>query len=250
MSAELNNDQARIAAVVARIRHAQAERTAQHPHWVHPVQLLAVSKTMPVNAILRVAAYGQLAFGENYVQEGVEKIQQIKQQNPTLAAQLSWHFIGPIQSNKTRQIATHFDWVESIDRLKIAERLSAQRPIESPPLNILLQVNISAEATKSGFAPDEVAAAAAQIQALPRLRLRGLMAIPAPAPNGQAQDAPHQAMRRLFDDLAAQYPSLDTLSLGMSEDLEAAILAGSTQVRIGSAIFGPRAAPPSVKETT
>ncbi|WP_420893078.1 YggS family pyridoxal phosphate-dependent enzyme [Roseateles puraquae] len=198
------------------------------------VQLLTVSKTFPAAAVREAHAAGARAFGENYVQEGLAKIGELIDLRP----QLEWHLIGPLQSNKTRPVAEQFDWVHTVDRLKVAQRLSEQRPADLPPLNICLQINISGEASKSGLLPAEVPALAAQVAALPRLRLRGLMAIPEPGPGALAQ---HQAMGALFAQLQASGLPLDTLSLGMSADLEAAIAAGSTMVRVGSAIFGARA---------
>jgi pyridoxal phosphate enzyme (YggS family) len=200
------------------------------------VMLLAVSKTFPAEAVRAAYAAGQRAFGENYVQEAVAKIAALAD----LRAALDWHFIGPLQSNKTRPVAEHFDWVHSVDRLKIAERLSGQRPATLPPLNVCLQVNVSGEASKSGVAPAEAAAVGHAIAALPRLRLRGLMSIPEPAATPDAQRAPHRQLRALFDQLRADGLALDTLSMGMSSDLEAAVLEGATLVRIGTAIFGTR----------
>ncbi len=197
------------------------------------VRLLVVSKTFPAAAVRQAFDAGARAFGENYVQEGLAKIGELID----LRSQLEWHLIGPLQSNKTKPVAEQFDWVHSVDRLKIAQRLSEQRPAGLPPLNICLQVNISAEASKSGLLPGDVAALAHQVAALPRLRLRGLMAVPEPGPGALAQ---HQAMATLFEQLKADGLALDTLSLGMSADLEDAIRAGSTMVRIGSAIFGQR----------
>lgn len=202
------------------------------------LQLLAVSKTFPVSAIVEAAQAGQLAFGENYVQEAVAKITELRTQHPEIA--LEWHFIGPIQSNKTRLIASHFDWVHTIDRLEIAERLSRQRPDDLPALNVCIQVNISAEASKSGILPQQAYELAQQLSRLPRLRLRGLMCIPA-ASNDTAQQAQaFRALRLLRDQLEQQGMLLDTLSMGMSADYHAAIAEGSTLVRIGSAIFGKR----------
>ncbi|MDR2216877.1 YggS family pyridoxal phosphate-dependent enzyme [Yokenella regensburgei] len=201
------------------------------------VTLLAVSKTKPASAIEEAIAAGQLAFGENYVQEGVDKVryfQQKGQQN------LQWHFIGPLQSNKSRLVAEHFDWCHTVDRLKIATRLSEQRPAELPPLNVLIQVNISDEQSKSGIALDEVDALAESIAALPGITLRGLMAIPAPESEYVRQFAVARQMAVAFAELKTRYPTVDTLSLGMSDDMEAAIAAGSTMVRIGTAIFGAR----------
>jgi pyridoxal phosphate enzyme (YggS family) len=197
------------------------------------VRLLVVSKTFPGAAVREAFAAGARAFGENYVQEGLAKVDELID----LRSQIEWHLIGPLQSNKTRPVAEQFDWVHSVDRPKVAQRLSEQRPADLPPLNICLQVNISAEASKSGLLPGEVAALAHQVAALPRLRLRGLMAIPEPGPGALAQ---HRAMARLFAALQAEGLALDTLSLGMSADLEDAIAAGSTMVRVGSAIFGAR----------
>ncbi|HEY8877493.1 MAG TPA: YggS family pyridoxal phosphate-dependent enzyme [Roseateles sp.] len=197
------------------------------------VQLLVVSKTFPGAAVREAFAAGARAFGENYVQEGLAKVGELID----LRGQIEWHLIGPLQSNKTRPIAEQFDWVHSVDRLKIAERLSEQRPAGLPPLNVCLQVNISEEASKSGLAPAEVAPLARRVAALPRLKLRGLMAIPEPGPGALAQ---HQAMAALFRSLQAEGLALDTLSLGMSADLEDAIRAGSTMVRVGTAVFGAR----------
>lgn len=202
------------------------------------IALLAVSKTFGADAVIEAAQAGQRAFGENYLQEALDKIEAIRAQRPGLS--LEWHFIGPIQSNKTRPIAEHFDWVHSVEREKIAQRLSEQRPAHLPPLNVCLQVNISGEASKSGAAPEQAEQLAHAIAALPRLRLRGLMAIPEPAENFETQRAPYRRLRELFDRLRAQGLALDTLSIGMSQDLEAAIAEGATMVRIGTAIFGQR----------
>ena len=202
---------------------------------VEEVTLLAVSKTFGAEAVRTAAAAGQRAFGENYVQEGIDKIAQLRD----LA--LEWHCIGPLQSNKTRPVAEHFDWVHTVDRLKIAERLSAQRPEGLAPLNVCIQVNIDGGPTKSGVAPAEALALARAVAALPRLALRGLMTIPEPAPDFEAARAIHASAKALFDQLNAEGLGLDTLSMGMSADLEAAVAAGSTMVRIGTAIFGVRA---------
>ena len=202
---------------------------------VEEVTLLAVSKTFGADAVRAAAAAGQRAFGENYIQEGVEKIAALRELG------LMWHCIGPIQSNKTRLVAEHFDWVHTVDRLKIAERLSAQRPADRPPLNVCIQVNIDGGANKSGVAPGEALALARAVAALPQLKLRGLMSIPEIAPDFEAARAVHASARALFDQLNADGLGLDTLSMGMSDDLEAAIAAGSTTVRIGTAIFGSRA---------
>jgi pyridoxal phosphate enzyme (YggS family) len=198
------------------------------------VRLLAVSKTFPADDVRAAAAAGQTAFGESYAQEALEKIALLTD------LPLEWHYIGPLQSNKTRPIAEHFSWVHAVDRLKIAERLSAQRPTGLPDLNLCIQVNISGEASKSGVAPGEVLAMARAIAALPRLRLRGLMAIPEPAEGFEAQRAPFRRMRELLAELNAGGLPCDTLSMGMSGDLEAAIAEGATIVRVGTAIFGAR----------
>jgi pyridoxal phosphate enzyme (YggS family) len=202
------------------------------------VQLLAVSKTFPAEAVLEAVAAGQRAFGENYLQEGVDKIAAVAKALPD--TRLEWHFIGPIQSNKTRPIATHFDWVHTVERLKIAQRLSEQRPPELGPLNICLQVNISGEASKSGVTPDELPALAQAVAALPNLRLRGLMAIPEPQEDPELQRVPFARLRALAQDIVKAGIHLDTLSMGMSSDMRAAVLEGATIVRVGSAIFGAR----------
>lgn len=199
------------------------------------VSLLAVSKTCGPEAVRQAHAAGQRAFGENYVQEGVEKIAALRD------LPLEWHCIGPIQSNKTRLVAEHFDWVHTIDRLKIAERLSAQRPEEMAPLQVCIQVNVDSGATKSGIAPDEALELARAVAALPRLRLRGVMSIPEPAPDFASARAVHERARLVFEGLRGAGLALDTLSIGMSADIEAAIAAGSTLVRVGTAIFGDRA---------
>ncbi|GAA0697761.1 YggS family pyridoxal phosphate-dependent enzyme [Marinobacterium maritimum] len=198
------------------------------------VQLLAVSKTRGADEIRQLHACGQTAFGENYLQEALDKIAALQD------LPLEWHFIGPIQSNKTRAIAEQFDWVHSVDRLKIARRLSEQRPDELPPLNLCLQVNISDEASKSGCTPEELPELARAVAALPRLRLRGLMAIPEAETDPARQRATFARVRTLMEALQAELPQLDTLSMGMSGDLEAAIAEGSTLVRVGTALFGPR----------
>ncbi|MBI3229465.1 MAG: YggS family pyridoxal phosphate-dependent enzyme [Burkholderiales bacterium] len=232
-------------AVHAQIVHA--EKACQRPE--NSVKLLAVSKTFGVDAVLQALQAGQHAFGENYLQEALEKIAAVQAQVP-LYAPLStpeWHFIGPIQSNKTAPIAAHFAWVHTIERLKIAQRLSQQRPPEMPALNVCIQVNISGEATKSGVAVHEALQLAREVQALPHLRLRGLMAIPAPlstdlAPDSAGVEQQFSAMQRLFADIkqALQSDDFDTLSMGMSSDLAIAIAHGATIVRIGTAIFGAR----------
>ncbi len=202
------------------------------------ITLVAVSKTFGAEAVAALARCGQRDFGESYVQEAVDKVARMRALAP--GPELRWHFIGPIQSNKTRAIAEHCDWVQSVDRLKIAQRLSEQRPAGRAPLAVLLQVNISGEATKSGAAPDEAAALAEAIARLPRLALRGLMAIPAPTPDAARQREQFARLRELFERLRARGLPLDTLSMGMSDDLEAAIAEGATMVRVGSAIFGAR----------
>lgn len=204
------------------------------------VHLLAVSKTFGVDAIRSVAACGQVDFGENYIQEGVDKIQQLRTEAAT--AHLVWHCIGPIQSNKTRLVAEHFDWVHSLDRLKIAQRLSEQRPAHLPALQVCLQVNIDGGETKSGVSPHDVVTLARAVAALPRLRLRGLMTIPDPAPDDAAMLAVHQSTADLWRQVQSSLPeqTLDVLSMGMTADLELAIQAGSTLVRVGTAIFGRR----------
>ncbi|MFL6607828.1 MAG: YggS family pyridoxal phosphate-dependent enzyme [Pseudomonas sp.] len=216
-----------IAQVRSRI-HA-AEQAAQRA--ADSVQLLAVSKTKPAQALREAYAAGLRDFGENYLQEALGK------QAELTDLPLIWHFIGPIQSNKTRAIAEHFDWVHSVDRLKIAQRLSEQRPAELPPLNICIQVNVSGEASKSGCTPTDLPALAKAIAALPRLKLRGLMAIPEPTDDRAEQDAAFAAVQRLQASLDLP---LDTLSMGMSHDLESAIAQGATWVRIGTALFGAR----------
>lgn len=217
-----------IAKVGARIREA-AQACARTPE---SIGLLAVSKTQPATALAEAYVQGLRHFGENYLQEALQKQQQLTDLD------IVWHFIGPIQSNKTRALAEHFSWVHSVDRLKIAQRLSEQRPEALGPLNICLQVNISAENSKSGCLPDEVPVLAQAISVLPRLKLRGLMAIPAPSADPLTQRQTFARLRALRDSLNLP---LDTLSMGMSEDLEAAIIEGATWVRVGSALFGHRA---------
>jgi pyridoxal phosphate enzyme (YggS family) len=220
---------ANLQAVGARI-DAAARACGRDPATV---ALLAVSKTWPADCVREAAAAGQRAFGENYVQEGCDKIDTLAEQGPN---GLEWHFIGPLQSNKTRPVAERFHWVHSVDRLKIAQRLSEQRPEHLPPLQVCVQVNISGEDSKSGCVPAEVAALAQ----LPRLTLRGLMAIPAPVEDAAAQREPFRKLRQLLEQLQAAGLALDTLSMGMSHDIEAAIAEGATIVRVGTAIFGAR----------
>ena len=201
------------------------------------VELLAVSKTFPKEAVLIAASVGQRHFGENYAQEGCDKVEWFKANHPELP--LIWHFIGPIQANKTRRIAEHFDWVESVNREKIAQRLNDQRPENRPPLNVLIEVNIDGEATKSGVKPNEVEALARFITTLPNLKLRGLMAIPEPSDTREGRLKPLRDMRALYEKMKDTY-HFDTLSMGMSADFEEALEAGSTEVRVGTAIFGHR----------
>jgi pyridoxal phosphate enzyme (YggS family) len=215
---------------------AQAAMEAQRAPG--DVTLLAVSKTFGADAVLAAMRAGQQAFGENYLQEALDKIAFVKAAEPQQAP--AWHFIGPIQSNKTRPIAEHFDWVHTVEREKIAARLSEQRPAGLPDLNICLQVNISGEASKSGVTPAELPALARAVAQLPRLRLRGLMAIPEPETELNLQRAAFAQLRVLYQQLKAEGLALDTLSMGMSADLRAAVLEGATIVRVGSAIFGSR----------
>lgn len=212
------------------------------------VTLLAISKTFGPGAVMEAVSGGQRDFGENYVQEGLEKIAALKlwAQGQAQPPSLCWHCIGPLQSNKSRAVAEHFDWVHSVDRLKIAQRLSDQRPAHLPPLQVCLQVNIDGGPTKSGVAPEQALALAQAVQGLPGLVLRGLMTIPEPAADEAAALAVHRRTRELFDGLNASgrlLRPIDTLSMGMSADLEAAIAAGSTMVRVGTAIFGGRSVP-------
>lgn len=206
---------------------------------VTAVTLLAVSKTFGADAVAEAVAVGQRAFGENYIQEGVDKILVLRASHPGVA--LEWHCIGPIQSNKTRLVAEHFDWVQSVDRLKIAQRLNEQRPEGLPPLQVCLQVNVDGGSNKSGVTPAELPALAAAVAELPRLTLRGLMCIPEPEPGFEAQRALFMRCKAVFDDLQRQLGSgVDTLSMGMSDDLDAAVAAGATMVRVGRGVFGTR----------
>lgn len=218
----------RLAAVRARIR--RAELAAGRPNG--SVRLVAVSKTQPIEALMLAYQSGQRDFGENYLQEALAKQERLAHFD------IAWHFIGPIQSNKTRPIAARFNWAHSVDRLKVAERLSEQRPADLPPLNICIQVNVSGEASKSGVTLDALPDLLAAVAQLPRLRLRGLMAIPAPSADPERQRQAFRVLRQAFDGLADY--GLDTLSMGMSDDLEAAVQEGSTLVRVGTAVFGPR----------
>jgi hypothetical protein len=218
------------------VRERIASACAASGRPVGEVRLLAVSKTFGPEAVRAAAAAGQTAFGENYIQEAVEKMALLAD------LKLEWHCIGPIQSNKTRLVAQHFDWAHTIDRLKVAQRLSEQRPVGAAPLQVCIQVNIDGGPAKSGVAPSDVAALAHEVARLPHLALRGLMTIPEPAAGFEAQKAVHLRARALFDQLRAAGLALDTLSMGMTADLEAAVAAGSTMVRIGTAIFGVRPA--------
>jgi PLP dependent protein len=218
------------------VRQRIAKAAADASRDASTVTLLAVSKTFPAEDVRAAFDAGQRAFGENYVQEAVAKIAELAD----LRSEIEWHFIGPLQSNKTKVVAENFDWVHSVDRLKIAERLSDQRGDNVAALNVCLQVNVSGEASKSGVTPDEALALARAVAALPHLRLRGLMSIPEPAGTLDEQRAPHRRLREIMDTLRAEGLELDTLSMGMSADIEAAILEGATMVRIGTAIFGAR----------
>ena len=226
MTAILSNLQATRAAIALASKAAHRNVTEIH--------LLAVSKTFPAEAVREAYRAGQTAFGENYLQEALVKIEALRD------LQLEWHFIGPVQSNKTRVIAENFDWVHGVDRFKIAERLSAQRPHHLHPLNICLQVNVSGEDSKSGIAPRDALELALAVAPLPNLKLRGLMTIPSPAADEIAQHEPYAQMRVLLGQLNSKGMTLDTLSMGMSHDFPAAIMEGATIVRIGSAIFGNR----------
>lgn len=222
---------------IAQHRIAQAaQKSGRHSD---EVRLLAVSKTKPASDIITAYKAGQRRFGENYVQEGVDKILLLSKDYPDI----EWHFIGPLQSNKTNLVAQYFDWMHTVSREKIATRLSQQRPSRLAPLNVCIQVNISHEASKSGVAPDQVAPLANAIAKLPHLTLRGLMAIPTATQDEQQQKHELSALSSLFKALKQQHPQLDTLSMGMSNDLDIAVACGSTLVRIGSAIFGEREYP-------
>jgi len=223
-----------IAAIEQKI--IQATTNAQRSDTV---QLLAVSKTKPVSSIKQAFAHGLSHFGENYVQESIEKIQQIKL-DKDFNRPIVWYFIGPLQSNKTRPVAENFDWVQSVDRLKIAQRLNQQRPDDLPVLNVCLQINISEEQTKSGTTLSQVMELAEQVQQLPRLKLRGIMAIPEKNDQASVVEQQFSALHQIYKKLQQKYPEIDTLSMGMSGDLESAIKCGSTMVRIGTDIFGAR----------
>lgn len=223
--------------IAQNLAHIRQQIADCHP--TQKVTLLAVSKTKPFADILKAYHAGQRQFGENYVQEGVEKIQLAQQQNLN---DITWHLIGPLQSNKTRIVAEHFDWVQTIDRVKIAERLSQQRPDHLQPLQVLIQINISDENSKSGITPQQMEELAQQIINLPKLQLRGLMAIPAPTEDINQQTAVFNQMKVLLQQLQQRFPQqkIDTLSMGMTDDMQTAIACGSTMVRIGTAIFGKR----------
>ena len=220
----------RYSEVIDRIHKACVESVCSHS----ALTLIAVSKAQPAERLAELADLGQRDFGESYVQEALPKLDALEGRG------LIWHFIGPLQSNKTRPIAERFDWVHSVDRLKIAERLSAQRPAGLPPLNVCLEVNISGEASKGGVLPADLAALAQAVTTLPRLRLRGLMAIPAPSDDSATQRAAFHLLHKLLGQLRAAGLDLDVLSMGMSDDLEAAIAEGATHLRIGTALFGAR----------
>ena len=223
-----------IADNISRVRAQMAAACQSNGRDPGSVQLLAVSKTWSADAVRQAHAAGQTAFGENYIQEAVDKITTLRD------LPLVWHCIGPIQSNKTRLVAEHFDWVHSIDRLKIAQRLSEQRPTHMPPLQVCIQVNVDGGETKSGVSPPDLPALAQAVATLPRLQLRGLMTIPEPAETGAQMRTVHRQAKDLFEQLRAQGLPLDTLSMGMSADMAAAIAEGSTLVRVGTAIFGQR----------
>jgi len=224
----------RITAQLLAVRQRIAAAEARFERVPGSVQLLAVSKGQPLAALREACAAGQHCFGESYAQEALGKITALTDCAP------EWHFIGPLQRNKTRSVAAHFAWVQSLDRLALAERLNAQRPADLPALQVCIEVNISGEASKSGVAPVDVPALAAAVAAMPRLRLRGLMALPAPVSEFAAQFAAFQRLRALYEDMRVRGYALDTLSMGMSDDLETAIAAGATLVRVGTAIFGER----------
>jgi len=230
---------ANLQAVLRRIETATAAAGRER----NSVRLLAVSKTWPAEDVAEAYRAGQYAFGENQEQEALRKIAELS------ALPIEWHFIGPIQSNKTRPIAEHFSWVHSIDRPRIAQRLSDQRPADLAPLMVCVQVNVSGEASKSGVHPDEAPALARMVSALPRLELRGLMAIPAPSPDASVRRGQFRALREIHDRIRTQGIALDTLSMGMSDDMEDAIMEGATLVRVGTAIFGRRTVGRAAPET-
>jgi PLP dependent protein len=222
------------------VRDRMARACDRSGRDVNEVTLLAVSKTFGPQAVTEALAAGQQAFGENYVQEGVEKVLAVREMLPAGSVSPVWHCIGPLQSNKTRLVASHFDWVQSVDRLKVAQRLGEQRPASLPPLQVCIQVNVDGGASKSGVAPAELPDLADAVATLAGLKLRGLMCIPDPVDGFEAQRSVFMKVRDLYDMLRARGHALDTLSMGMSEDLEPAIAAGATLVRVGRAIFGSR----------
>lgn len=223
--------------IAYRLEQVKSTLTAVCIRRQSTVELVAVSKTFPAEAVLEAVNAGQSVFGENYAQEGCAKVDWFKDNHPE--RKLVWHFIGPLQANKTRPVAERFDWVDSVDRLRIAKRLNDQRPEDMPPLNVLIEVNISAEESKSGVMPEEVCEVAREIAKLRRLKLRGLMAIPEPAQDDESVRRPLRAMKALFDAHKAEF-GWDTLSMGMSADMVQAVEEGATMVRVGSAIFGAR----------
>ena len=220
-----------------RINQIRAQITNSEHRYQRPtgsVTLLAVSKTRPLADIETAWASGQRDFGENYLQDALPKVSAMADKD------INWHFIGPIQSNKTRPIAEHFQWVHSVDRVKVAQRLSEQRPAKLPPLNICLQVNVSRDPAKAGVSPEEALTVARQLTALPNIKLRGLMTIPAHCDDFEQQRIPFRTLRQLYENMQTEGIELDTLSMGMTDDMDAAIAEGSTMVRIGTAIFGQR----------
>ncbi|MGN8157651.1 YggS family pyridoxal phosphate-dependent enzyme [Salinisphaera sp. RV14] len=223
-----------VAARLADVRHRIDQAAARFDRDPATIHLVAISKTKPAAMVAAAVEAGQRDFGENYLQDALPKIETLADRD------IAWHFVGDIQSNKTRDIAAHFAWAHAVDRFKIARRLSEQRPQGAAPLNVCIQVNIDAEASKSGLAPDAVAELADRMAELPGIRLRGLMALPAATDDFAAQRRPFAALRALHDDLNTRGHTLDVLSMGMSADMEAAIAEGATHVRIGTAIFGPR----------
>ena len=227
-----------VAAALNRVRARIGELERRYRREPGSVTLLAVSKTKPADAVRAAVSAGQLAFGENHLQDAMTKVDALAGHRVSV----SWHFIGAVQSNKTRPIAAHFDWVHGIERDKIAVRLSDQRPADREPLDVCIEVNVSGEESKSGVAPEEVEPLARRVRELPGLRLRGLMAIPRPSAEFEAQRVPFRRLREILDDLNARGFGLDTLSMGMTGDLEAAVAEGATIVRVGTAIFGPRQA--------
>jgi len=230
-----------VAGSLARVLDEIAEQERAHSRAAGSVTLLAVSKTKPASLVRNAAEHGQTAFGENYIEEGIEKIAALSDLS------LTWHYIGHIQSNKTKPLATHYDWVQSVDRLKIAKRLAEHRPDDLPPLNICIQLNIDGEETKSGCTPDDLHTLATWIDSAPKLTLRGLMAIPAPRAEFAAQREVFAQLNQIFKQLQADFSNVDTLSMGMSGDMSAAIAEGATMVRIGTAVFGARDKPTQVR---